>query len=345
VGATNNGTSLVHRLHKHVLSLINDFRSIRLVKEQQYDFIQVKDKFIAAIICIFLSRLANLKFFFWLSYPFPEADIYEYKTGTARYPYLYFIRGMFFKLLLYNFILPFSDHIFVQSERMKKEVSHHGLPPDIITPIPMGVDLDDNAPKQDSDQHTLESDMNSIIYLGSMQKVRRIDLVIRVFKKVLDTIPDARLYMVGGSENVEDLDFLKEEAKKLKVDHATIFTGNLPRKKALEYVSRASIGLSPIYPSPILDVGSPTKLIEYMVMGKPVVANDHPDQKQIIDESKAGLCVMYEEDAFAIAILNLLKNREKAVLMGKQGKEYILEKRSYRIIADTVEKRYYTLLS
>lgn len=344
VGATNNGTKIINRLHKHCLSIINDFRMIRLARKERYDFIQVKDKFIAALIGIVVSKMTNCKFFFWLSYPFPEASLYEYKSGTARYPYFYLFRGMIFKFFLYRIILPLSDHTFVQSDQMKKDIVQKGIDPIKITPVPMGVDLDDNSVFSNSVEGPIRREPNAIIYLGTMQKVRRIDFVIRVFRKVLDNMPDVILYMVGGSENSSDLEFLKDEAKRLNVDHATVFTGNLPRAEAIQFVRRSAVGISPFFPTPILNSTSPTKLIEYMSTGTPVVANDHPDQRLIIEESKAGLCVEYNEDDFAEAIQKLLKDQEKSSQMGINGEEYIRRKRNYRVIADSLEKQYFQFL-
>lgn len=345
VGATNNGTILVHRLHKHILSVLNDLRSIRLVRGGQYDFIQVKDKFIAALIGIYLSKVTKTKFFFWLSFPFPEADLFEYRTGTARYPILYFIRGMFFKYLLYHTILPLSDHVFVQSEQMKKDIISQGIAEDKITPVLMGIDFDDTALAEESTEQAIKKENDSIIYLGTMQKVRRIDFVIRVFRKVLDEMPTVKLYMVGSSDNIADLDYLKGEAKRLCVDHAVRFTGNLPREQALQYVKRAAVGISPFFPTPILNSTSPTKLIEYMSLGIPVVANDHPEQRQVIAESEAGRCVPYNEDAFAAAILDLLRDTDNSVKMGEKGKEYVREVRNYSVIAESLGNKYYALLS
>jgi glycosyltransferase involved in cell wall biosynthesis len=345
VGATDNGTKLVNRFYKHILSVMNDLRLFRLANKERHDFIQVKDKFIAAIIGIIVARITKSKFFYWLSYPFPEADIYEYKAGIARYPHLYFSRGMFFKLLLYHFILPLSDHIFVQSEQMKKDIVLQGFAPEKITPVPMGIDLDAGAIDHGPAAHSIEREPDSIIYLGTMQKVRRIDFVLGVFRKVLDKIPAAKLYMVGDSENAEDLEYLKTEARNLKIDHATVFTGHLPRDKALEFVGKAAVGISPFFPTPILNSTSPTKLIEYMAMGTPVVANDHPEQRLVIDESKAGFCVRYNEEAFAEAILRLLKDPVKSREMGISGAEYVLANRNYRVIADSLQKQYYALLS
>jgi hypothetical protein len=40
-----------------------------------------------------------------------------------------------------------------------------------------------------------------------------------------------------------------------------------------------------------LNPASPTKLVEYMALGKAVVANDHPDQRMVLEQSGAGICV------------------------------------------------------
>jgi glycosyltransferase involved in cell wall biosynthesis len=75
-----------------------------------------------------------------------------------------------------------------------------------------------------------------------------------------------------------------------------------------------------------------------MAVGKAVVANDHPEQRSVIDASAAGLCVPYEEAAFAEATLELLGNSEMAREMGRRGRQYVLEHRAYGVIARTVEQ-------
>jgi glycosyltransferase involved in cell wall biosynthesis len=345
VGATDNGSSIVNRFHKHLLDLFNDLRMIKFVKAQKYSCIQIKDKFLAAFIGLTIAKLTNCKFFFWLSYPFPESDIYEYQTCTARYPILYLVRGLIRSFSLYKIILPLADHIFVQSDQMKNDVISKGVSPGKITPVPMGIDIDDF---RQLNQETFNDNAivpNSIIYIGEMEKIRKIGFVLRAFKIVLDSFPEAKLFMVGGSSNDSDIDDLKQKAKNLRIDHAVTFTGMLPRSKALQYVKTSEIGLSPIAPNPIYIPSSPTKIIEYMLLGKPVVANDIPDQEKILRHSNAGYCTEYDEVAFAKSIIALLKNPEKARKMGNKGMEYVIRHRSYKVIADLVEKQYRKLLS
>jgi len=113
---------------------------------------------------------------------------------------------------------------------------------------------------------------------------------------------------------------------------------------AWKHVLQANVCVSPFCPSPILDSTSPTKLIEYMVFNRPVVANDHPDQSKVLSESKAGYCVPYDEGEFAKAIIKLLKNPEDAQKIANRGRKYVEKHRSYEKISRDLEQKYFDLL-
>lgn len=341
VGATDNGSSRLNRVRKHVLSILHDFRMLGLARKRKYDVVQVKDKFISALLGILAAKINGAKFVFWLSYPFPEASLYEARTGTARYKWFYLLRGHFFKLLLYRMIIPASDHVFVQSEQMKRDVMTMGVAEHKLTPVPMGVALENfEVDSIDGSEADLDGE-KTLVYLGTLHKVRRIDFLIRVLSKVHMQMPGVRLYLVGGAENPEDEQKLRDEAMKLGVGDSVIFTGYLPQERALRYVRGATLCLSPFFPTPILNSTSPTKLIEYMALGKAVVANDHPEQRLVINESGGGLCVAYDEDEFAEAITTLLAQPARLQEMGRKGRRYVEAKRSYNKLADVLEKKYF----
>jgi glycosyltransferase involved in cell wall biosynthesis len=77
-----------------------------------------------------------------------------------------------------------------------------------------------------------------------------------------------------------------------------------------------------------------------MALGRPVVANDHPEQRLVLEQSQAGLCVPYDESAFAAAILRLLNHPDEAEAMGRNGRVYAETHRDYRRIADSVALEY-----
>jgi glycosyltransferase involved in cell wall biosynthesis len=333
VGATDLGASLWHRIRKHLRSITADLKLFSWLRSGKYDLLIVKDKFLSGVLGLMAARLYRRPLLYWLSFPFPEAYLERARDGTAPYPGLYLIRGKIFRMLLYRLLLPCADHVFVQSDQMLCDVAAQGIAREKITAVPMGVqpamfpDSGAQRPRQ-----VLPAGTPCIVYLGTLGRGRHLDFLLRVLLKVRAVQPRALLYFVGRGDEPSDDEFLVREAHRLGVARAVVMTGQLPRPEALEYVAEADVCVSPIHPSPVLNAGSPTKLIEYMAMGKPVVANDHPDQRLLIEASGAGHCVAYEEGAFAEAILKLLADPEAGRRMGERGRPYVLASRSYQAI-------------
>lgn len=345
VGPTDTGTSILSRIKLHFLSIFHDVKMFRILQSKRYDIILVKDKFISGLLAIVASRMFSVKFVYWLSFPFPEDSFFRVKEKTVKYPLLYWLRGFAFYLLLYRIILPRCDHAFVQTEYMKSNIAKKGISIKKMTAVPMAVSIKD-VPFYGHNQKE-ENPQNGpvVVYLGTLIKIRRMDFLLRSFKILLTREKNARLYLVGGSEDPSDEKLLKAEAKKLGIDHAVTLTGFLPQEEAWQYVKKASVCVSPIYPSPIFDVGSPTKLLEYMAMGKAAVANDHPEQQVVLSESKAGICVPYDERAFSEAILYLIKHQDIAHQMGIRGRKYIEERRNYSQTSAVVEKKLLNIIN
>jgi glycosyltransferase involved in cell wall biosynthesis len=341
VGATDLGTSLVRRMRKHALGLVHDLKLFRLMRSGDYDVIEVKDKFISGVFALIAARLFGKRFVYWLSYPFPEDYLYRARVGAARYPILYRIRGAAFKFLLYKLLLPSADHVFVQSEQMRRDIAAEGVPLGKMTAVPMGIKLDvEDDVAGEAERVVIPANERCILYLGTLAKVRRLDFLVRVLALVRESEPDAKLYLVGMGDDPSDEQVLIAEAARLNVSSALVWVGHLPRAEALRYVREADVCASPFYPVPILNSTSPTKLVEYMAMGKAAVATDHPEQRSLIEASGAGYCVPWDEQAFADAVLTLLRAPQLRAAMGERGRRYVAEHRSYQRIADLVEREF-----
>ncbi len=339
VGPTDLGDSLLHRVRKHLRGIAHDLKLFRLLKTDTYDAVEVKDKFVSGLFALLAAKLYGKRFIFWLSYPFAEEYVLRARDGTGRYPLLYWIRGAAFRVLLYRILLPRADHVFVQSDQMKKNVADEGIALEMMTPVPMGIRLASMVtPVVDAERTLLPRGELSIMYLGTLTKVRRLDFLVRVLEKVRAQVSNAKLYIIGRGDSPDDEALIINEANRLGLSDAVVLVGLLPQAQALKYVAEADVCVSPLFPNPILNAGTPTKVVEYMAAGKPIVANDHPDQRLLLDASGAGICVPYDEAAFAAAIVRLLKSPAEARLMGARGRPYVAEHRSYKTIADIVER-------
>lgn len=345
VGPSDSGHTRLRRLRKHWLGLRHDLRVLRIAKLHRYDVVQVKDKVVSALPALWAARRSGAAFTYWLSFPFAESSTYLARIGRARYPLLYRLRGWALFHLLYRFILPRTDHVFVQSEQMKTDLASYGLEPAKMTAVPMGVDMRDFAGMSASVAPVSQHRRPTVAYLGTLAGERRIDFVVRCVALVRKSIPDIRLLLVGDGDRPGDADQIRAEARKFGIEDRVEITGLLPRPEALRRIVEASVCVSPFYPTPILNSTSPTKLIEYMALGLPVVANDHPEQKLVLTESRAGMCVPYEEAAFAEAIVQILRDPQEAAAMGRRGRDYVASHRDYGSIATLVAREYEKLLA
>jgi len=306
------------------------------------DIFQARDKYVGALAGLFAARLTNRKFVYWMSYPFPEHDLEMAQAIPFPRSMGLRLRGELGRRVLYRFIMRHADHVFVQSEQMKRDVASYGISPGKMTPVPMGVT---EQVFHQAGCDNIETVSGRVVYLGTLAKVRRMETLIQAMQAVVRQVPSAHLFMIGDGNHPSERAFLEAEAERLGLRNHVTFTGFLPMEDAWKIVKSAQLCVSPIYPTPTLRAGSPTKLVEYLALGKPVVVNDHPEQSEIIADSGGGLCVTWSPEAFADAIVRLLQNPEEALVMGARGPAWVAANRTYDKLAAQVHVRYLELLS
>ncbi len=321
-----------------MIEIAADIRTFWLAFTGDYDIIQIRDKFVSAVLGLVAAKLRGKKFVYWISYPFAEARMLDAKEGRALVPWISMLGGRISAWLLYKIIMPNADHNFVQSQKMLEDIAAEGVKPKLMTPVPMGVD------DKLLDYPLGEVIPETILYLGTLIRVRRLDMLIEAFAIVNKRFPNSRLIFVGDSDIAGDKEFLEEKAKQLRLLDKIEFTGMIPMPDAHNRVSKAAICLSPFYPTKILLSTSPTKISEYMALGRPVIASMHPEQKTIIDESGAGLCVEWSVMEFADAMIDMLDDPSKTEEMASRGRSYVRDNRTYPIIAQNLASRYQALM-
>ncbi|MBN1008731.1 glycosyltransferase [Amphritea pacifica] len=333
---------VVGRIINNFLGVVGDLMILPLALRDRYDVIQVRDKFFAGLVACIAARLTGAKFVHWMSYPFAESKLYQAENRLVPHHRLIWLKGHSIRLLLYKIILPLADHVFVQSERMKEDVASEGVPLIKMTSVPMGIREDQVG--QAEDARVPDSTSPVLLYLGIILKLRQTEMLVRVLDKVRDKFPGAQLVYVGEGQLPGDRQAVEDEMHRLGLSEAVTITGFLSMEEAWDYVRDADICFSPFYPIPVLLSTSPTKLIEYMAMGKCIVANEHPEQCQVMEASGVGRCIPWSEEAFADEVCRLLADPEAAQQAAAQGPEWVRINRTYEVIAEEVNSVYKRIL-
>lgn len=337
------------RLRINLAALLNDFRGLARIGSE-YDMVLVRDKPLFTLWAWLVARLRGVPFAYWMSFPLPESAL-EFarergpSIGLLRWLVVYG-RGLLAYWALYKVVLPRADIAFVQSDEMLRVLRERGIRMRHPVAVPMGVDreaIELIAARDDSAIDPAAAGWlararaaETVVYLGTVEENRRLELALQAFTTVLRARPEALLLIIGDADEPGDIEKLKSLARELGIAQRVVFTGWLDMATAWQLVRAARVGFSPCPRGVLYDVASPTKAVEYMALGLPVVANDLPDQAFVIGRSGGGLCTPLDPDAFAAAMIELLADPETARERGRAGRQWALENRNYESLANMV---------
>jgi len=330
---------LLSKFYNLISYLIREYNLLTAIfKKENYDIIQVRNDVFSALLALHIKRKYNVPFVFQYSFP---KEVYKVQNAEKLYWY-YFgkIEGYITK-----YVLRKADLVFPISKWMEKELIKEGIPKSKMMPLPMGVNSELFSSNKNGTKIREKYNLNDaqvISYIGTIDKLRKLDIIIHAFSKARKQRDNINLLMVGeGNDRIN----LEKLSTKLGIKKEVIFTGQIPYFDVPYFIAASDVCLCPVPPLDIYKISSPTKMFEYMAMKKPVVANEEiPEQKEVIEESGGGILVKFDNESFADGIIELLNNPEKAKEMGAKGQQWVVKNRSYKNMAWEVEKKYYELL-
>jgi glycosyltransferase involved in cell wall biosynthesis len=174
-----------------------------------------------------------------------------------------------------------------------------------------------------------------IFYHGALIIHRGVPESIKSIAILKSRYPDIMLFLLGASHNFPEI---KKLIQKCGVQDRVIMHGKVNYEDVPKYIALCDVGLVPLPDLPIWRHQCPLKLLEYLAMGKVVIATDIPANRQIIGKSKCGI---YSSSAdpreIAKAIMYAHDNKGKLKEWGSYGRAIINEKYSWKKVAEDFE--------
>ena len=321
---------------------------VRRAARGEYDLVQVRDYIFWGIPFLVAARIARKPFVYWMSFP-----VLETRWLMALRPHgplswasriANFLHAGAGKMVFYRFLRS-ADHVVVQSKRMSEVLQDKGVPRKLMTPVEMGVTTERYNPgavKAATDQR-LEGKL-VIGYMSSSFYGTPLHAMVGALAQVRRDGHDAVLLCVGPMPQHEQ-EGLDEVLDGLGLPREVVVkTGRLPLQEALSYVKASHVCVSPIELIPQQEVATPTKLVEYLAMGRPAVASLLYDHCEVVGGSGAGLIAELTPEAFGEALSRMLADRAWAEEMGARGPDWVKANRDYVRLADRVEKLFGSML-
>lgn len=231
-----------------------------------------------------------------------------------------------------------ADRLIVVTPEMKELFKReYGIPGQKIAVIENGANTDLFAPGDSLEARTeLRLDQHGyyICFVGSLARWQGVEYLLRSMPLILEECPGARTLIVGDGPMKAELVQLAED---LGVSDKAVFTGTVAHARVPLHIAACDICVAPFVRERNERSGlSPLKMCEYAACAKPVVASRLPGL-EFLEQHRLGVLAQPEDpQALAAAIITLLKDPELRKKMGQNGREYVVEHRSWASVAKRV---------
>jgi len=114
----------------------------------------------------------------------------------------------------------------------------------------------------------------AIMYHGSLVERNGLDLAVEAVAQVCKTIPEAELRVYGGSTPY--LEKVMEKARALGIQNHVRYMGPRKLEDLVGEIEACDVGVIPNHRNAFTDINTPTRIFEYLALGKPVIAPRTP---------------------------------------------------------------------
>jgi glycosyltransferase involved in cell wall biosynthesis len=241
------------------------------------------------------------------------------------------VRGWHYRSLYRKLIMPRIDGIVGVSQNTLQSVKHSYRLSIPMTHIPRGIAPETLIPKRTKDvvrreeETPLEAPV--ILYVGGLTPEKRLDRFFRVVHRVLENIPNLRVWVIGeGFHRTE----LERQIKKIGLVDTVYLLG--VKENVADYMSAADLLLLTSDTE-----GMPGVILEAGWLGLPVVATRVGGVPECVLEGGTGLLVQPDDEVGLVqAVVQLLQQPETRRQMGRRAREFVQE----RFTIDKIAPKY-----
>ncbi len=187
--------------------------------------------------------------------------------------------------------------------------------------------------------------MNKCIlcYIGALNPQDGVDYLLRSLRDLVFKLHRKDFYCIimGNGDSLEDLRTLTRE---LDLDGYVELTGFIPDEDLTRNLAAADICVDPDPSSPLNDVSTWIKIMEYMAFGKPIVTYDLKETR--FSAQDAALYIEpNNEMEFAKGIVKLMDRPDLRSKMGEFGRQRVERELQWDVVGPNLLRAYNALLA
>jgi glycosyltransferase involved in cell wall biosynthesis len=230
-----------------------------------------------------------------------------------------------------------ADVVVVVSQVIKEELLKHGIDANKVLINPNGVDPDRYSPDVDGSgvrrQYHLNG-KNIIGFIGTFGEWHGAEILAEAFGMLLHRHPEyhglVTLFMIGDGMTMPSV---KRNIDKFAIKESCVLTGLIPQEEGPKYLAACDVFVASHKPNPdgTPFFGSPTKLFEYMAMGKGIVASNLNQIGEVLEHDQtAWLVKPGHVESLMEGLKILIDDRVRRERLGKAARDEVVAKYTWK---------------
>jgi len=227
------------------------------------------------------------------------------------------------------------DLILTISPKLSEYVIGIGAREEKVKLLPLGIDTNQFKPGIDTTELCrkwgLSNEATVIVFIGTLFDFSGLDDFIRRFSGIIKQIPEVKLLIVGDGPQRPSLERIISE---LNLRERVLITGFQPYETMPQYINMATLCINPFRITDITRDIFPTKILQYLACGRPVIATPLPGMTALAPGENQGIVYTDNLDEMASSTVSLIKSPERRNRLGRAAMNYVKQTHSYdRIVA------------
>ena len=178
--------------------------------------------------------------------------------------------------------------------------------------IPNGIDVEHFARPREPMPELRDGRLN-VLFLGRLEKRKGLSHLLRAWARVRETVPEARLIVVGGGQALGHY----QQFVRARPSDDIVFTGVVSDEDKVRYYQSADVFCAPSTGGESFGI----VLLEAMAAGRPIVATDIPGYRDVVADGEQALLVPPKNsDLLAEALLRSLGDAHLRARLGENGR-------------------------
>jgi len=261
-----------------------------------------------------VCKLRRIPLVFEVRDLWPESAV---QMGILRNRFLISIMS-WMERVLYNQ----AKRIVTLTQGIRNDIHARGWPASKLEVITCGIDTQMLYPDAEAGSLVRRNfgweGRSIILYFGAMGEANNLDVVIEAAVQCQD---ENTLFLLIGDGMKRP--YLEQRIAELKISNILLLPP-VSKQEARGFINAADLCLVTLKDIPLFKGAIPTKLLDYMACGRPVLCGVEGEAAEIVEEAKAGLVFQpNSSQQLSTIIAELMDNEALRKKMGCSGAKYI----------------------